>query len=162
MLTYIGFDGISTLSEECDNPRANVLIATVLTCLIVGVLSIWKSTPAQLVWPSSERFPTWIRTSPSWLNRAWPPLFAVVASRDVESHGHCDGSTVGVARLLYGMGRSGALPSFFGAIYAKPQVPAINVLFVWRLHLDRSADLPAVSGNSTGYELGEISVISVR
>ena len=32
-LTYIGFDGISTLSEEAENPRRNILLATVLTCL---------------------------------------------------------------------------------------------------------------------------------
>src|SRR6202011_4460341 len=57
MLTYIGFDGISTLSEECDNPRRNILIATVLTCVVVGVLSILEVYVAQLVWPSSEPFP---------------------------------------------------------------------------------------------------------
>src|SRR6266849_3721674 len=33
VLTYIGFDGISTLSEEAENPRRNILLATVLTCL---------------------------------------------------------------------------------------------------------------------------------
>src|SRR5262245_36126280 len=33
MLTYIGFDGISTLSEEAHDPRRNILLATVLTCL---------------------------------------------------------------------------------------------------------------------------------
>src|SRR5437867_849356 len=36
VLTYIGFDGISTLSEEAHNPRRNILLATVLTCLITG------------------------------------------------------------------------------------------------------------------------------
>src|SRR5581483_11997836 len=30
VLTYIGFDGISTFSEEVENPRRNILIATVL------------------------------------------------------------------------------------------------------------------------------------
>ncbi len=29
VLTYIGFDGISTLSEEAENPRRNILLATV-------------------------------------------------------------------------------------------------------------------------------------
>ena len=38
-LTYIGFDGISTLSEEVENPRRNILLATVLTCLITGLLA---------------------------------------------------------------------------------------------------------------------------
>src|SRR5713226_8700918 len=39
VLTYIGFDGISTLSEEAENPRRNILLATVLTCVIIGLLS---------------------------------------------------------------------------------------------------------------------------
>src|ERR1019366_4597441 len=34
VLTYIGFDGISTLSEEAENPKRNILLATVLVCLI--------------------------------------------------------------------------------------------------------------------------------
>src|SRR5690606_29205870 len=39
VLTYIGFDGISTLSEEVHNPRRNILLATVLVCLITGILA---------------------------------------------------------------------------------------------------------------------------
>ncbi|MGA2118758.1 MAG: APC family permease, partial [Bryobacteraceae bacterium] len=39
VLTYIGFDGISTLSEEAENPRRNILLATVLTCVVIGLLS---------------------------------------------------------------------------------------------------------------------------
>jgi len=31
VLTYIGFDGISTMSEEVENPRRNIMLATVFT-----------------------------------------------------------------------------------------------------------------------------------
>ena len=54
MLTYIGFDGISTLSEEVHNPRRNILLATVLVCLITGVLASVQVYAAQLVWPDNE------------------------------------------------------------------------------------------------------------
>ena len=37
VLTYIGFDAISTLSEEAENPKRNILIATVMTCLVIGI-----------------------------------------------------------------------------------------------------------------------------
>ena len=57
VLTYIGFDGISTLSEEADNPRRNILLATVLTCLVIGILSAFEVYVAQLIWPASESFP---------------------------------------------------------------------------------------------------------
>jgi amino acid transporter len=49
VLTYIGFDGISTLSEEVHNPRRNILLATVLVCLITGVLASVQVYAAQLV-----------------------------------------------------------------------------------------------------------------
>ena len=39
VLTYIGFDGISTMSEEVENPRRNILLATVFTCFAIGVIS---------------------------------------------------------------------------------------------------------------------------
>jgi amino acid transporter len=45
VLTYIGFDGISTLSEEADNPRRNILLATVLTCLSSAFCRRLRSTP---------------------------------------------------------------------------------------------------------------------
>lgn len=51
VLTYIGFDGISTLSEEAKNPQRDVLWATVLVCLIIGVLAACEVYAAQLVWP---------------------------------------------------------------------------------------------------------------
>jgi amino acid transporter len=56
MLTYIGFDAISTLSEEAHNPRRNILLATVLTCLITGILAGSQVYAAQLIWPSNEGF----------------------------------------------------------------------------------------------------------
>src|SRR5206468_9409539 len=56
VLTYIGFDGISTLSEEVHNPRRNILLATVLVCLITGVLASLEVYAAQLVW-GSKPFP---------------------------------------------------------------------------------------------------------
>src|SRR3989442_5168635 len=49
VLTYIGFDGISTLSEEAENPRRNIMLATVLTCVVIGLLSALEVYVAQLI-----------------------------------------------------------------------------------------------------------------
>jgi amino acid transporter len=38
-LTYISFDGVSTLCEEVENPRRNIMLAIVLTCVITGILA---------------------------------------------------------------------------------------------------------------------------
>ena len=78
VLTYIGFDGISTLSEEAENPRRNILLATVLTCVVIGILSALEVYAAQLVWPASQPFPN-VDTALRYVaGRAWQPLFAIV------------------------------------------------------------------------------------
>src|SRR5207245_2538681 len=56
-LTYIGFDGVTTLSEEVENPKRNVLLATVLTCVFAGVFSVLEVYLGARVWPDWNTFP---------------------------------------------------------------------------------------------------------
>jgi len=138
VLTYIGFDGISTLSEEAENPRRNILLATVLVCLITGVLASVEVYAAQLVWPGSQPFPDVDTAFVHVAGRAggaW--LFLLInITLLVATVGSGMGSQLGAARLLYGMGRSNALPkSFFGAIEPKRRIPQNNVMFVGALAL---------------------------
>jgi len=132
VLTYIGFDGISTLSEEAENPRRNIMLATVLTCVVIGLLSATEVYVAQLIWPASEAFPNVDTAYVHVAGRAWGPLFAVVGfTLLLANFGSGMGAQLGAARLLYGMGRSNALPkSFFGAVDEKHHVPRNNVFFV--------------------------------
>ena len=132
VLTYIGFDGISTLSEEAENPRRNILLATVLTCVVIGILSAVEVYAAQLVWPASQPFPDETTAFVYAAGRAWRPLLAIVGfTLVVANFGSGMGAQLGAARLLFGMGRSNALPkSFFGAIEPKRRIPRNNVLFV--------------------------------
>jgi amino acid transporter len=156
VLTYIGFDGISTLSEEAENPRKNILLATVLTCLVIGILSAVQVYAAQLIWPASQAFPNLDTAFTFVAGRAWAPLFAIVGfTLVVANFGSGMGAQLGAARLLYGMGRSSALPkSFFGVVDPKRHVPRNNVLFVGVLALVGAFVLPAIAGAATGYELG--------
>jgi len=155
MLTYIGFDGISTLSEECENPRRNILIATVMTCVVVGVLSVIEVYGAQLVWPGVEHFPDQDTAFTFAAQRAWAPLFVVVGvTLMVALIAIAIAAQLAVARLLYGMGRSGALPrSFFGSIHPLTRIPRNNVLLIGGLVFGGALLLPVISGAATGYEL---------
>ncbi len=132
VLSYIGFDGISTLSEEAENPRRNILLATVLTCFVIGILSAIEVYAAQLIWPATQPFPNSDTAFTYVAGRAWAPLFAIVGfTLLVANFGSGMGAQIGAARLLYGMGRSKALPqSFFGVVDAKRHVPRNNVIFV--------------------------------
>ena len=155
VLTYIGFDGISTLSEEAENPRRNILLATVLTCLVIGILSAAEAYVAQLIWPASEPFPD-VNTAYSYIaGRAWKPLFPIVGfTLLLANFGSGLGSQLGAARLLYGMGRSNALPrSFFGAVDSKHRIPRNNVFVVGAVALIGAFVLEIVAGFRT-YSLG--------
>jgi putrescine importer len=132
VLTYIGFDGISTLSEEAENPRRNILLATVLTCLVIGLLSAVEVYVAQLIWPASQPFPEIDTAFVHVAGRAWKPMFPILGiTLLVANFGSGMGAQMGAARLLFGMGRSNALPkSFFGVVDAKHRVPRNSVLFL--------------------------------
>jgi len=139
VLTYIGFDGISTFSEETENPRRNILLATVLVCAITGVLSALEVYAAQLVW-GSQPFP------PQMVESAFP----LVAQRAggfflfhllnftilIANIGSGMGAQLAAARLLYGMGRNAAIPrSFFGTIDPVRRIPANNIIFIGAIAL---------------------------
>lgn len=148
-LTYIGFDGISTLSEEVENPRRNVLLATVYTCLAIGILSAFEVYAAQLVWGRWGGFPDVDTAFVHVAGKAGGPwLFVVVnATLLIANIGSGAGSQLGAARLLFGMGRSGALPSrFFGAVHSRHGIPRNNVLLVGALSL--------LGGFVLSYQLG--------
>lgn len=133
VLTYIGFDAISTLSEEVQNPRRNILLATVYTCLIIGALSSIEVYVAQLVWPGTEPFPNNDTAYVHVARRAGgEALFYVITwTLVVATIGSGSGAQLAGARLLYGMGRDNTLPrSIFGKLHPKTMVPARNVVLI--------------------------------
>lgn len=134
VLTYIGFDTISTFSEEVENPRRNILLATVLVCLVTGVLSSLEVYAAQIVW-GSKPFPA------NMVESAFPLVAKEVGgfllfqllnfTILIANIGSGMGSQLGAARLLYGMGRSNGLPKkFFGFIDSKHHIPRNNILLI--------------------------------
>jgi amino acid transporter len=132
VLTYIGFDAISTLSEEAENPKRNIMLATVGTCLVIGLLSAAEVYVAQLVWPASRPFPDQDTAYVYAAALTWAPLFKIVGlTLLIANFGSGLGAQIGAARLLYGMGRSNALPqSFFGKVDPKHHIPRNNVIFI--------------------------------
>ncbi len=160
VLTYIGFDALSTLSEEAENPRRNILLATVLVCLIAGLLSGLEVYAAQLVW-GSKPFP----------GDRVESAFAIIARQAggvvlfqlinftllVANMGSGMGSQLAAGRLLYGMGRSDAIPkSFFGAIEPKRRIPRNNILIVGAFALVGAGVLEFFANKLGGgaYEIG--------
>mgnify|MGYP003864255829 CR=1 FL=1 len=136
VLTYIGFDGVSTLAEEVEDPRRNIGKAMVLICLVIGVLSALQVYAGQLAWPFGEAFPD-IDTAYVYVagRVGGPVLFQIVNfTLLIATVGSGAGGQLAGARLLYGMGRDEALPkSFFGKLDAKTSIPSNNVLLIGAL-----------------------------
>jgi amino acid transporter len=131
ILTYIGFDGISTLSEEVENPRRNVLLATVLVCFITGVLGGLEVYMGQRVWPDFWSFPDPDTGFVSAAGRAGGiVMFHLVnITLLVATIGSGSGAQLAAARLLYGMGRDSVIPQrLFGYIHPRSHTPSYNVL----------------------------------
>ncbi|MEN6607322.1 MAG: APC family permease [Bryobacteraceae bacterium] len=132
-LTYIGFDGVTTLAEEVRNPKRAVPLATILVCLITGLLSTVEVYLAQRIWPDYNSFPNvetafldvTARVGGSLLFQGMAIILIVA----------CFGSGLagqaGAARLLYGMGRDKVLPQrLFAHIDPKSHNPTYNVLLI--------------------------------
>lgn len=132
-LTYIGFDGVTTLAEEVRNPRRNVLLATVLVCALTGIFSSIQIYLAALVWPQYSNFPNVEtafldvagRAGGAWLYQAMAMTLFVA----------CFGSAltgqVGAARLLFGMGRDNVFPKrWFGSLHEASGTPLFNLLLL--------------------------------
>jgi putrescine importer len=140
VLTYIGFDGISTLSEEVENPKRNIFLATVLVCVITGFLAAAEVYGAQLLSLQhfgkdfgvfSEFGDENVFSHVAGIAGGVLMTKAISITLLIATVGSGMGSQLGAARLLYGMGRSGAIPKkFFGAIHPKTHIPANNVMFV--------------------------------
>lgn len=139
VLTYIGFDGISTLSEEVENPRRNIMLATVLVCLITGLLSSLEVYAAQLIW-GSKPFPAEIVESAFPLVARQIGGFFLFHLLNftilIANIGSGMGSQLAAARLLYGMGRGDAFPRrFFGVIDPRRRIPVNNIIVIGAIAL---------------------------
>lgn len=131
-ITYIGFDGVTTLAEDSVNPKRDMVLATVLVALMIGLLCALELYFLQSV------LPDWHGTdaNTSYLDVmttvGGPILFAsFLIVMSVSQFGSGLGIQVNVARLLYGMGRDGVLPrQVFGQLSARRRHPSRNMVWV--------------------------------
>jgi putrescine importer len=132
-LTYIGFDGVTTLAEEVEDPGRNVMRATVLVCLFTGLFGGLQVYLGQRIWPDFKTFPH--------IETAYMDVTRLVGGRTLfvglgvvlllAAFGAGLTGQAGAARLLYGMGRDKVIPRrFFGHIDSKSGIPSFNIWII--------------------------------
>jgi amino acid transporter len=150
-LTYIGFDGVTTLAEDVVNPKRNVLLATVLVCLFTGIFSSIEVYLGQRIWPTyhfenitGAFMDVCLRCGGRWL------FLGMTAVTILAGTGSALTGGLGAARLLFGMGRDNVLPrKIFGHLDPKRNTPNYNIWIVSILALGGGI---AISLNGHGYE----------
>ncbi len=131
-LSFLGFDAVSTLSEEAKDPTRSVPKAIMIATVVSGLIFVVLSYVSQVVFPSNQfvdpdtgSVDVMMAAGGQFLNTFF--IAAYVAG--------CIGSALtsqaSVARILYAMGRDGILPhKVFGYLLARFATPALAILVV--------------------------------
>lgn len=135
-LTYIGFDGVTTLAEDVKDPKRNVLLATVLVCVFTGIFGGLLVYLAQLVWPDWHAFPNLETAFMDVCRRVGGPFLfnSMGVILILAAFGSALTGGLGAARLLFGMGRDNVLPRrVFGYLSPGSYTPTYNILLIGAL-----------------------------
>ncbi|GAA5156085.1 APC family permease [Amycolatopsis dongchuanensis] len=130
--SFLGFDAVSTLSEETRNPRRTIPRAIVLTVLAGGVIFVGLSFVMQWVHPGAQ-FDDPSSAGYALSNLVGGKVFADIINVVTLVGGFASGLTIqaSTSRLLYVMGRDGVLPRrFFGHLHSKLRTPVPNLLLI--------------------------------
>ncbi len=138
VFSFIGFDGVTTLSEDAKNPERDIGRATVLVCFVCGGLFIIESYLAQMAWPDYSTFSP-VETAfmdVSKLVGGWPLFYFISFVLVVAGVSSAITGQASASRLLYGMGRDRLLPyRIFGYIHPKLGTPIYSVLLMGGVQL---------------------------
>ena len=136
VLSFLGFDAISTLAEEAKGGARVVGKATMIALCIAAVLFIAQTYIAALLVPDQTAFAGDTATNDAFYNVSaivgGSGLKVVVAMSAALSAAIANAlvAQAATARLLFAMARDGQLPRFLAHVHPTRRVPDRAVLFV--------------------------------
>ena len=132
VLSFLGFDGISTLAEETRGGSGAVGRATLLSLLLVGVLFIlqtWIATDLargmRFSSPETAFYEIAERAGGAWLRTT-----TIVANIIASGIANAMVAQAAVSRVLFAMARDGKLPAVLARVHARFQTPYVSTLVV--------------------------------
>ena len=129
--SFLGFDGLSQLTEETIDAEKNMPRAIFLTALIGGIVFIVASYFLQLYFPDISVFKDPEASQPEIMLYVAGPTFQwivlIFSSLTVLASGMA--AHAGVSRLMFVMGRDGVLPQkFFAKLHPEWRTPVFNIV----------------------------------
>jgi len=171
VLSFLGFDGISTLSEESSGSVTAVGRATVLALVLVGalfMLQTWVATDLArgMRFASAE---TAFYEVAQRAGGAWLRLVTILATVIASAIANAMAAQAAVSRILFAMSRDGKLPAILAKVHPRYKTPYVSTLAVALVsllvgvffsgHVDDLAQIVNF-GALTGFVLLHLSVIS--
>jgi amino acid transporter len=145
-LSFLGFDGISTLAEEAKEPRRTIGNATIIALLLLGSIFMLETYLAALVHPDYRSLDPELGFFQIGRQVGGQPLYALLIVVNVVAAGIADALVAqsAIARILYSMGRDGVLPcsGFLARIHAKYRTPVNAILLVAVLSVILALSVP--------------------
>jgi amino acid transporter len=171
VLSFLGFDGISTLSEESRGRLTAVGRATVLSLALIGalfMLQTWIATDLArgMRFASSE---TAFYEVAQRAGGAGLRLVTILATVIASAIANAMAAQAAVSRILFAMSRDGKLPAILAKVHPRYKTPYVSTLAVALVsllvglffsgHVDDLAQIVNF-GALTGFVLLHLSVIS--
>jgi len=136
--SYLGFDAVSTLTEETYKPEKTIPKAIILVTLIGGAIFIVSSYVTQLVHPDYLHFKDVNSAGFEIAQQIGGNLFSAIFLAGIIIAQFASGisAQASASRLLYAMGRDSVLPKkVFGFIHSKFRTPILNIVIVGMIAL---------------------------
>ncbi|MFT3797834.1 APC family permease [Microbacterium sp.] len=131
-LSFLGFDAVTTMSEEAKNPRRDIPRAIFIIVASAGVFFVVVTYAMQLLFPDVSVVGDIVGASPEIAKHIGGAAFQAVfiGGYMIAVLGCGITQQMSAARLLYAMGRDGVLPRrVFGQV-GRSGVPTLNLLLV--------------------------------
>ncbi|MGI6722000.1 MAG: APC family permease [Anaerovoracaceae bacterium] len=133
-LSFLGFDAISTLSEEAINPEKNIGRAIIIACVGAGTAftiityimqQAWPQAWYQIVNADNGSYEFIAKVAGAGMSYFFTAAYAIGCIASSVS------SVASASRVLYGMGRDRILPNkIFGYLNMKRQTPTYSILIM--------------------------------
>lgn len=131
-LSFLGFDGMSTLAEETREPEKNIGKGIIIALCFIIVVFVAQTYIAAAVQPD------WANTDPdmgffdSVMLVGGPVFYKIMLVINIIAIGIANimNAQLASSRLLYSMGRDGVIPRVFGKVHPKYQTPWFASVFL--------------------------------
>lgn len=131
--SFLGFDSVSTLSEEAVNPRKTIPRAIFFTTFIAGLIYICVSYITYNIWPDYTSFKDPSGAAYDIIELVGGNLLAALflVIKVIGFFASAVAAQASTSRVLFAMGRDGQLPKkFFGQLHPKFNTPVNNILLI--------------------------------